>query len=279
MDKLLKMLGLTRSLDGWREERESLMKGPAASVVYGVNPLWETVQENPGDVLSIHVMSGKTGPQIQKILKVAARFSIPVVEANRFRLNGLAGTENHQGIVGVIRPFAYADLTELLPDGSGPTPGKLVVALDGITDPQNLGAIIRSAYCFGAAGAIIPQDRSAAVTATVAKASAGAVRHLPVAMVTNLSRALDFLKERDFWIYGADAAAGQDVRTVAFADNVALVMGSEGKGLRELIRKKCDFFLAIPMIGRIGSLNVSVAAGIIMAEIFRVRRDSRETES
>lgn len=261
------------------------MKGPGAPgekgslVVYGVNPLWETVQDNPGDVLSIHVMSGKARPQIQKILKAAERFSIPVVAADRFRLNGLAGTENHQGIVGVVRPFAYSDLTELLSDVPGPPPGKLVVALDGITDPQNLGAIIRSAHCFGAAGVIIPQDRSAAVTATVAKTSAGAVRYLPVVMVTNLPRALDFLKERDFWVYGADAAVGQDVRTVAFADNVVLVMGSEGRGLRELIRKKCDFFLAIPMIGKIGSLNVSVAAGIILAEIFRVRRESRETES
>ncbi|MDI9571221.1 MAG: 23S rRNA (guanosine(2251)-2'-O)-methyltransferase RlmB [Pseudomonadota bacterium] len=248
-----------------------------APVVYGVHPLWEAIRDNPDDVLSIHVTPGRTGARIQQIREAAERFSIPVVEADRLGLNALAGTENHQGIVGVVRPFAYADLSELLPDAPGSPPGSLLVALDGIADPQNLGAIIRSAHCFGATGVIVPQDRSATVTATVAKTSAGAVRHLPVARVTNLARTLDFLKGRGFWVYGAEAETGRDVRAVAFADKVALVMGGEGRGLRELVRKKCDFFLTIPMIGNIGSLNVSVAAGIIMAEIFRARRERGKT--
>jgi 23S rRNA (guanosine2251-2'-O)-methyltransferase len=248
-------------------------RGESAPVVYGVNPLWGLVNDHPGELLGLYVTAGKKGPQIIKVLAAAASCAIPVVEVDRVRLRRLAGSEHHQGIVGVVRPYAYADFEELTQITPGRVAGSMVVVLDGITDPQNLGAIIRTAYCFGAAGLIIPRDRAAAVTAAVEKASAGAVRQLPVARVTNLSRALDDLKDRGFWVYGTDVTGGQDVRSVVFAERTALVLGSEGKGLRDLVRKKCDFFLSIPMVGKLGSLNVSVAAGIIMAEIFRGRRE------
>jgi len=245
-------------------------------VIYGINPLWEAIKSNPQEILRISVVPGRKGEQILKILEESARFSIPVVDVERAKLDRLAGSGVHQGIVGTIRPYAYVDLDEILQNAQETINGQIVVILDSITDPQNLGAIIRTAHCFGAAGVIIPQDRSASVTPTVVKASAGAARHVLVTMVPNLSRTIDKLKEKGFWVYGTDAGAGLDPSTATFAGKIALVMGSEGQGLRDLIRKKCDFLLSIPMIGKIGSLNVSVATGIVMHEIFRGLTNPRE---
>jgi 23S rRNA (guanosine2251-2'-O)-methyltransferase len=145
----------------------------------------------------------------------------------------------------------------------------LILILDGITDPQNLGTLIRTAHCCGANGVIIPENRSASVTGTVIKASAGAANHTPIARVVNLSNAIDYLKEQGFWIYGTDPATGKDFGSFDYDGHIGLVMGSEGTGMRPLIRKKCDFRLLIPTKGKIDSLNVSVAAGIILYEILR----------
>jgi len=249
-----------------------------SQIIYGINPLREAIKNDPRDILKIAVVPGRKGEQVQKILEEASRFSVPVVEVERAKLDKLAGSGVHQGVVGTIRPYAYADLDEMLQHAQETINGQIVVVLDSITDPQNLGAIIRTAHCFGAAGVIIPQDRSASVTPTVVKASAGAAHHVRVTMVANLSRTLDTLKEKGFWVYGTDAGAGLDPRSVPFAGKIALVMGSEGQGLRDLIRKKCDFLLSIPMIGKIGSLNVSVATGIVMHEIFRGLTNPRGVE-
>ena len=144
-----------------------------------------------------------------------------------------------------------------------------MVLLDSVTDPQNLGSIIRTAHCCGANGVIIPENRAASVTASVAKASAGAVHYLPTAMVVNLVRTIEYLKEKGFWIYGADCGVGSDIHAPDYEGNIGLVMGSEGRGIRPLIRKKCDFLISIPMRGQVASLNVSVAAGVILYEILR----------
>ncbi len=249
-----------------------------SQVIYGINPLWEAIKSNPREILEIYVTTGRKGEQILKLLEEACRFSVPVVEVERAKLDRLTGFGVHQGIMGTIRPYAYVDLEDILQHPQEYFHGQIVVVLDSVTDPHNLGAIIRTAHCFGVAGVIIPQDRSASVTPTVVKASSGAAHHMPVAMVANLSRTLDILKENGFWIYGTDAGAGLDPRSVPFAGKIALVMGSESQGLRELIRKKCDFLLSIPMIGKIGSLNVSVATGIVMHDIFHGLMNPRETE-
>lgn len=253
------------------------IKKKSSQLIYGINPLWEAIKNNPREILRITVTSGRKGEQVLKILEEASRFSVPVVEVERATLDRLTGSGVHQGIAGTIRPYAYVDLEEMLQQDQETLHGWIVVVLDSITDPQNLGAIIRTAHCFGAAGVIIPQDRSASVTPTVVKASAGAAHHMPVTMVANLSRTLDILKENGFWIYGTDAGAGLDLRSAAFTGKIALVMGSEGQGLRDLIRKKCDFLLSIPMVGSIGSLNVSVATGIVMHEIFRGLTNPQES--
>ncbi len=245
------------------------IKKKSSPLIYGINPLWEAIKNNPLEISRITVTSGRKGEQVLKILEEASRFSVPVVEVERAALDRLTGSGVHQGIAGTIRPYAYVDLEEKLQNAQETITGQIVVILDSITDPQNLGAIIRTAHCFGASGVIIPQDRSASVTPTVVKASAGAAHHIPVTMVANLSRTIDTLKENGFWIYGTDAGAGLDLHSVAFTGKIALVMGSEGQGLRDLIRKKCDFLLSIPMVGNIGSLNVSVATGLVMHELFR----------
>ena len=165
--------------------------------------------------------------------------------------------------------FAYASLEEIVANRHPAFAGGLVLLLDGIEDPQNLGSLIRSAHCFGANGVIIPRDRAAAITPAVIKASAGAAGHVPVARVVNLTHAIDFLKEKGFWIYGTDAEADTGLESVRFGGDIGLVMGSEGKGLRPLVRKHCDILLSIPLFGKVDSLNVSVAAGILLHEIRR----------
>jgi 23S rRNA (guanosine2251-2'-O)-methyltransferase len=179
----------------------------------------------------------------------------------------LAPGRVHQGVVGLCREYRYRDLEDLIAHRMPNAPHALVVLLDSVTDPQNLGSIIRTAHCCGANGVVIPADRAAAVTPAVVKASAGAIQHLPVARVVNLGRAIDTLKEQGFWIYGAEAGAALDMRGPDYAGPVGLVMGSEGQGLRPLIRKKCDFLISIPMRGQVASLNVSVATGVILYEI------------
>ena len=189
--------------------------------------------------------------------------------SGRDRLEKLAPRRVHQGIVGLCREHAYATVDEVIAHRHEKSRYDLVVLLDQVTDPHNLGSIIRTAHCCGANGLIIPENRAASVTASVAKASSGAFQYLPVAMVVNLVRTIEYLKEREFWIYGADAEAKSDIRTPDYEGHIALVMGSEGRGIRPLIRKNCDFLISIPMRGRVASLNVSVAAGVILFEILR----------
>lgn len=238
-------------------------------VIYGINPLLEIIRSHPATLEKIYVAEGRGGAAVQAILKLAADHRIPVECGGRDRLEKLAPRCVHQGVVGLCREHAYATVDEVIANRHAKSKYDLVVLLDSVTDPQNLGSIIRTAHCCGANGLIIPENRAASVTASVAKASAGAFQHLPVAMVVNLVRTIEYLKEREFWIYGADAEASSDMRLPDYEGHVALVMGSEGRGIRPLVRKNCDFLISIPMRGRVASLNVSVAAGVVLFEILR----------
>lgn len=242
-------------------------------VIYGINPLLEMLHSHPAMVEKIFVAEGRGGAAVQKILKLAADHRIPVEFGGRERLEKLAPRSVHQGVVGLCREHAYATVDEVIAHRHAKSKHNLVVLLDSVTDPQNLGSIIRTAHCCGANGVIIPENRAASVTASVAKASAGAFEHLPVAMVVNLVRTIEYLKEKEFWIYGADADAPSDMRSLNYEGHVALVMGSEGRGIRPLIRKHCDFLISIPMRGRVASLNVSVATGVLLFEILGKRGD------
>jgi 23S rRNA (guanosine2251-2'-O)-methyltransferase len=182
-------------------------------------------------------------------------------------LTRLAGSPDHQGVVAEVDPYPYAD-----PDALLQSPGALVVALDQVTDPHNLGAVCRSAEAVGASGVVIPERRSAAVTAAVAKASAGAVEHLAVARIPNLADWLGSAKEAGAWIYGAEANAATPYTKADLTGQVVLVLGSEGKGLRRRVASACDVLVAIPASGRIGSLNVSAAAAVLLFEAARQRQ-------
>jgi 23S rRNA (guanosine2251-2'-O)-methyltransferase len=202
-------------------------------------------------------------------LEALARSSgIAVERVGKDRLELLVRNPQHQGIVAEADDFAYAGLDDVI-RGAGPP---LVLALDSVQDPHNLGALARSAECFGATGLVIPQDRAAQVTPTASKASAGAVERLPIAQVVNLVRALEALKERGLWVTGLAGEGAEPLDTIDLTGPTVLVVGAEGEGLRPLVRRACDRLAYIPMTGRTGSLNASVAGGIALAGAFAQRR-------
>jgi 23S rRNA (guanosine2251-2'-O)-methyltransferase len=237
-------------------------------LIYGIHPITEAMSHDGGAIKELIVAAGRGRVAIRNILALASQKAIPVVFKDRPYLDNVTGCKSHQGVVALCEAYVYAEVDDVI--GNRPRPSNsLVLVLDGVTDPQNLGALIRTAHCLGVNGIIIPENRAAAVTAAVIKASAGTAKRTPVAQVINLSRTIEYLQERDFWIYGADATGGADIEKFDDDGPVALVMGNEGKGLSSLVRRKCDFLLRIPMVGKVGSLNVSVAAGIILYEILR----------
>jgi 23S rRNA (guanosine2251-2'-O)-methyltransferase len=187
-------------------------------------------------------------------------------ETGEEELTRLAGSPDHQGVVAAVDPYPYADTEELLTQ-----PASLIVALDQVQDPHNLGAVARSAEVAGASGLVIPSRRSASVTAAAAKASAGAVEHLPIAQVTNLADWLLRAKDAGAWIYGADAAAQTSYVDADLTGKVVLVLGSEGAGLRRLVAERCDVLVSIPVQGRVDSLNVSASAAVLLFEAVRQR--------
>jgi 23S rRNA (guanosine2251-2'-O)-methyltransferase len=238
-------------------------------VIYGINPVLETLRNKGSDIRKVILAEGRRGGGAAKILELAAARGVAVDTLRREELDRRAGTAAHQGVLCLCGEFAYASLENLVANRHPAFPGSLVLLLDGIEDPQNLGSLIRSAHCFGANGVVIPRDRAAGITPAVIKASAGAAGHIPVARVVNLTHAIDILKEKGFWVYGADAGADTELGSARFEGDIGLVMGSEGKGIRPLVRKHCDILVSIPLFGKVDSLNVSVAAGILLHEIRR----------
>jgi 23S rRNA (guanosine2251-2'-O)-methyltransferase len=196
---------------------------------------------------------------------VAVRF------LGRPELDRMAGNNAHQGVVAVTSAKQYNDLDDVIAAKRGQY--SLLVVLDGIEDPHNLGAILRTADAAGADGVVIPERRAVGVTPTVTKASAGASEHLPIAKVTNIARTVEELKDRNLWIVGLDERGTQTYDSIDYNMDCAIVLGAEGKGVHELVRKKCDFLVSIPMLGKVASLNVSVAAAVVLYEIVRQRRN------
>jgi 23S rRNA (guanosine2251-2'-O)-methyltransferase len=238
-------------------------------VIYGINPLLEIFLTYPAMLEKIVVAEGRGGEALQKIVKLASDRGVPVEFTGREKVEKLAPRRVHQGIVGLCREYAYSTVDDVLANRHRESRYNLVIILDSINDPQNLGAIIRTAHCCGANGVIIPSNRAASVTASVVKASAGAVYRIPTAMTVNLVRTIEYLKEKGFWIFGADAASGVSFHTPDYEGHIGLVLGNEGLGIRSLIRKKCDFLISIPIRGEVASLNVSAAAGVILYEVLR----------
>ncbi len=204
-----------------------------------------------------------------ELLNTAKANGAVIDEVDARRLGQIAQNQNHQGIVAQIAPYSYWELATLIAHAKDTSTRPVLLAADGITDPHNLGAIIRSAEAIGAQGLIIPQRRAVGVTSTVAKVSAGAIEHFPIARVVNLKRALETLKTENFWIYGLAAEASQPIHTVQFTDATVLVIGAEGSGLSLTVQQGCDNLVSVPLSGKTPSLNASVATGMALYEIYR----------
>lgn len=249
-------------------------KGSAvdSAIIIGRNPVLEAL--NSDQVIDTIYINGEGGT-LSKILAIAIQKGIVVKKVSAQKLaslcvNANSESTNHQGVVATIACAEYSSIDRMFEFAKEKDVPPFIIIADGIEDTHNLGAIIRSAEAAGAHGLIIPKRRSASLNATVYKTSAGAASVLPIARVANISDAIEQLKQRGMWIYGADMD-GEQWDTVNYDGNVAIVIGSEGRGISRLVKEKCDFLVSLPMLGRINSLNASVAAGIIMYEVVRQR--------
>jgi len=239
------------------------------AILSGINPVLESLKAGrPLD--RILIAKGAAGPRLQEIIDLARRAPVSVRFEDRAGLDRLAGTPAHQGVVAVTSAKQYNDLEDVIHAKRGEY--SLVVVLDGVEDPHNLGAILRTADAAGANGLVIPERRSASVTGTVTKVSAGASEHMPIAKVTNIARSIEDLKAHNVWTVGLDERGKQTYYEMDYNMDCALVLGGEGKGLHDLVKRKCDFLVSIPMLGKVPSLNVSVAAAVVLFEIVRQRR-------
>src|SRR5271167_3422388 len=241
------------------------------SYLLGVHAVEEALEAGrPLD--RIVIASGRHGSRMENIVRRARERGVPVRFEDRSQIDRLAGSREHQGVIALAAARAAVELEDLLASKSERS---LIVLLDGVEDPQNLGAIVRTSLAAGASGVVIPERRAAGLTDSVSRASAGALEHLPVARVKNLVRAMEQMKEAGYWLVGLDERAEQKYTEVDLKGSIGIVLGSEGEGLHELTRKRCDFLVSLPTAGPVRSLNVSVAAGVMLVEVVRQRGGER----
>ena len=238
-------------------------------IIYGINPVLEALRSERQGLNKIILAEGKVGGPIRLLRHLAREKGIPVQVSPKEALDRLAGGGHHQGILGFTAASSYSTWEDLLERGRSAQGKSIVLVLDSIEDPQNLGSLIRTAEACGVKGVILPKDRAAGITPAVVKASAGAVAHLPIVRVTNLASTLEELKKEGFWVVGADSRAEKSLYDLKFDMNVGIVIGSEGKGVRPLLLKKCDYTVSIPMKGKVSSLNAAMAGAVILFEILR----------
>lgn len=257
---------MTERSSNFRPRREAPREMPE-NLIVGRNAVREALRAGR-DMEKLLVSRGEATGSLREILALAREKGVVVQEVDRRRLDEMA--ENHQGVAALASMYAYSTLEEILALAREKGEPPFLVVLDGITDPHNLGAIVRTAECMGAHGVILPERRAVGLTPAAMKAAAGALEWIKVARVTNLTRALETLKAQNVWTYATDMD-GEDYRRVNFSGGCALVIGAEGQGVSRLVRETCDQVVSIPMKGHIDSLNASVAAGVILAEIARQR--------
>ncbi len=238
--------------------------------IYGINSVSEALKARRRAFEWVGMAKERHDLRLQRLIEDCRKLGVPVRFLQRAELDRMAGHVAHQGVVAITSAKQYNDLDDVIAAKRGQY--SLVVVLDGVEDPHNLGAILRTADAAGADGVIIPERRAAGVTGTVTKASAGASEHLPIAKVTNIARTVEELKDRNIWTVGLDQRGEKSYEALEYKMDCAVVLGAEGKGLHDLVKKKCDFLVSIPMMGRVSSLNVSVAAGVVLYEVVRQRR-------
>ena len=238
--------------------------------IEGRNSVLELL-ESGKDINKIYVTRGEKHGSINKILGIAKERKIIIVEKDKRQMDEMSQEENYQGVIAIVPPFEYAEISDILEDAKEKNEDPFVLILDGIEDPHNLGSIIRTAETAGVHGIIIPKRRAASVNSTVNKASAGAVEHMKIARVTNISDSIDELKKAGLWICGTDINSEKYYYNQDLTGPLGIVIGNEGKGISEKVKKNCDFNVKIPMRGKVTSLNASVSTGIIVYEAVKQR--------
>jgi len=238
--------------------------------VEGRNAVIELL-ESGRDINKIYVSNGEKNGSINKILAMARERKVIVSEVNKIKLEQMALSDNHQGVIAIVPPFEYCSVDDILECAKLKNEDPFIIILDGIEDPHNLGAIIRTAETAGVHGVIIPKRRAAGVNSTVSKVAAGAVEHMNIARVGNINETIKYLKENDVWVCGTDIDTNKYHYNQDLTGPIAIVIGSEGFGMSKLVKQNCDFLVKIPMKGKITSLNASVSAGIVVYEAVRQR--------
>ncbi|MEO6804501.1 MAG: 23S rRNA (guanosine(2251)-2'-O)-methyltransferase RlmB [Granulicella sp.] len=239
-------------------------------VLYGIHPVEEAIRSGARQLDHVSVARDRRDEKLDRLIELCRSAGIRVTHESKDTLTKLARSEMHQGVLAMVRERKFLAIEDLL-EGEKEGP-RFFLALDGVEDPHNLGALLRTAEGAGVDGVILPERRSAPITATVAKTSAGASEHVKVARVTNLVRSLEQLKQKNVWVLGLDERGSPDYMDFDFKTDCVLVLGREGAGLHDLVKKTCDHLLRIPMAGKVASLNVSVAGAVVMYEAMRQRR-------
>lgn len=238
-------------------------------ILYGYHPVREALRAGRRKLLEICLPKGKSSPRLEELVSLAVAARVPIKQIPMGRIETMAGTQSHQGVCAIVGPYPWNDLSRLLKTTKGVDP--FLLLLDHVVDPHNLGALLRTAFCAGLDGVVITKDRSAQPTPAVSKASAGTMEHISLTRVTNMVSTMTTLKESGLWIAGLDKHKGKNIFVTDLTGPMALIIGSEEKGIRPLVKKHCDLMVAIPQIGDVDSLNASVAGGVVMYETYRQR--------
>ncbi len=247
-------------------------------IIAGRQPVLEALKSGK-HIEKIFLLYGTKGSAIEKIRSLAKKSGVPVSEVNKQRIHEFAGDTATQGVVALIASKDYVDVEDLLTAARQKNEPPFLLILDEIEDPHNLGALIRTAECAGVHGVIVPKHHSASLNQTVAKTSAGASVFVPVAKVSNIAQTLDELKSQGVWIVGTDASAERLYHDISYEGPMALIVGNEGRGIRKLVKEKCDFLVKIPLYGKIDSLNASVAGALVLFEAARARHGKLSGEN
>ena len=243
--------------------------------VEGRNSVLELL-ESGKDINKIYITRGEKHGSINKIIAIAKERKIIIVEKDKRQMQEIAQTENYQGVIAIVPPFEYCEIEDILEEAKNKNEDPFVLILDGIEDPHNLGSIIRTAETAGVHGIIIPKRRAATVNSTVNKTSAGAVEHMKIARVNNISESINKLKEAGLWICGTDINTKTYYYDQDLTGAIGIVIGNEGQGISEKVKKNCDFLVKIPMKGKVTSLNASVSTGIIIYEALKQRENNKK---
>ena len=253
------------------KERENNMEQATFNdQVEGRNSVLELL-ESGKDINKLYISDGEKHGSIHKIIALAKERKVVINKVDKYKLDKMSQTENHQGVIAIVPPYEYCDVDDILEQAKTKNEKAFILILDGIEDPHNLGSIIRTAETAGVHGIIIPKRRAAAVNSTVSKVSAGAVEHMKIARVNNINETIKYLKENDIWVCGTDMNTDTYYYEQDYKMPIAIVIGSEGFGMSRLVKENCDFLVKIPMKGKITSLNASVSAGIVMYEVVKQR--------